>query len=494
MWLNDNLKTVLKDFVITHDGRDLTEFFIPKAITGRDFQEHEFTWLEIPHRDGGIITSRRVLAQPLELSGIVACESAEELREILEFLNDFLYTEDTVPMTFSDETDRTYYVMFNYAESEDMNDEGWSRVTLHFARPDPYKYGSEMSADFVDGIATVLNRGTATAFPRYELEATAQITHADIIGPTNYFRLGQVEQMDLQPVEQTELIDTYPMTSLVGWAEESEIEDGYVGGTMDASSAGFEAATYGASITPYKFQGPARRRSVSEALQDFRMQVDVEFLNSAARTGRIDIVMKDAAGDTVAQIGLVDSSETLARIAGTFAIGEPTGRPVDLVQLPSYAPAWNRFKGTLRINRVGNRFRPYFAIYKYDNEGNVIAHDWVFSSFLFTDEEGLYLNPITEVVVFIGVWPNTEPSQIRAKDMQIFRYNNDIPGTPIIAEPGDKIVIDTATGEITINGESREDLRDMGGDLFMLPKGESAIVLEPGDKLTGRVVFRERFR
>lgn len=494
MWLNDNLKTVLKDFVITHDGRHLTEFFIPKTITGRDFQEHEFTWLEIPHRDGGIITSRRVLAQPLQLSGIIACSSAEELREIIEFLNDFLYTEEAVPMTFSDETDRTYYVMFNYAESEEMNDEGWMRVTLHFARPDPYKYGDEVTADFVDGIATVVNRGTATAFPRYELEATAQITHADIIGPSNYFRLGQVEQMGKPAVEQTELLERIPMTSFIGWSLESEIENGHVGGAMKVSSAGFEVDTYGASITPHKFQGPARRRSISTALQDFRLQVDVEFLNSAARTGRIDVVLKDAAGDTVARIGLVDSSESLARIAGTFAIGETDDRPVELVQLPSYAPAWNRFNGTLRINRVGNKFRPYFAIYEYDSNGNVISHDWVFSSFLFTDEEGLYLSPITEVVVFIGGWPNTEPSQIRAKNMQIFRYNNDIPGTPIIAEPGDKIVIDTATGEISINGEQREDLRDMGSDLFILPKGVSALLLEPSDKLTGRVVFRERFR
>jgi len=370
---------------------------------------------------------------------------------------------------------------------EDITDSD-GEINFELTMIDPFIYGPEKTADFESGLVVLNNQGKAPASPIFEIDVNDNVTHIDIIGEDGYFRIGQPEPIDKPVYEQLTLVGNYPLTSLVGWTTANQVEDGHVTGEMEATPSGFRPKLFGAAITPHKFQGPAVRRSIS-SLQDFRMDIDVELLNKSSETGMLEIYLKDAAGNTVIKIGIEDIWSSLAKVQAKLQLGNQSGRKVTHMQSASTASAWNDFKGTLRLHRVGNRIRPYFAIVQPDGK-----HVWVYSSYLYTDQLEEYQAPIVEVVIAMRIWPTTQAASMVARNLKFYRYNSEPEGIPVISSVGDKVIIDTNDSSIRINGEDRKSLKDFGASFFKLKKGINTILLEPSNKLSGRVRYRERGR
>lgn len=443
--------------------------------------------VSVMDRPGGYLSRSSTDVRRFSVPFILLANDFPTREAFEEDMAQWLLTEFDAPLTFTKYQNRTLYARVEGTIELDQF-HPMAQGQINFVCSDPYKYQPEETVNFVDDVATLDVPGTVKTPAIIELDVLQDITYADVLKADSYFRLGIPDSLLAPPAAQTELIATYPMTSLVGWTDASTVDDGTVSGTMAVDANGMYASAYGATVNPNKFQGPSKRRSLPESLQDFRMQVDVEFRNNAARTGIIEVYLKDASGNTVAKIAIQDIWASLAKMQGVFAVGNFGDRAVEKKQSASYEPAWNNFKGTLRINRVGNKFRPYFAI--VDANGR---HQWVYSSFLYTDVYEEHLAPIVEVQVAVRIFPNTEVPYIRLKNMQFFRYNNDIPGTPIIATTGDKILIDTRNSNVTINGEDAKDLKDFGASFLKLSPGSNQLALEPAGAFNGKVSYRGRY-
>lgn len=446
-------------------------------------------YLKVPGRPGVVPVGMETEERRFELPIILAADSFEEKEQLIEELAEWLIQEKAVPLKFSKYPNRTLYAQIegtpNFPEFL-RNGKG----TLSVVCPDPYKYGEISSTPFIDGAAIVFNTGTATASPVYEIDVLSDITHVDVFSDKAYTRLGEPAPIDEPVYERQTLIFSDTMKMMTGWSDAVDVDNGYVGGTMAATQAGFEVTAFGVAVKPFAWQGPAKVKSLPEPVENFRIDVPIELLNVDRETGMIEIYLLDAFGNTVAKIGMEDVWATLKKNQAKFQLGNVDKRKVQYHRTADYVPAWNDFRGMLRLHRDGNLFRPYFAQVQPNG-----THVWISQQWTYRDESKEYLAAITQIKVAIRKWPGSSTSQakMRIGGIKVWRYNDPAEGLPYIARAGDKITIDAQEGAVFINGELREDLNDWFGDFFDLPKGQTTLLIQPSDKVSGKVTIQERF-
>lgn len=488
MWITEEVRAVLSPFPIYFNDIDLTEYVIPKADTGRGLMGREIELITVPGRAGGLVTNKQVPVRYIHQEVLIACDDAEELRKKLEELNELLSTEEPVPLQFGDELDRTYFAIYSGA-SEGDEEGGFYNATITFLCEDPYKYGNSKTDHFTDGSVTVQNSGTAPVKPVYEFEVIDSITNLDIFSEEDgYMRIGEPAPIDEPVYERQTLILHDKLTNLLPWSVSPAADNGYVTGKMKATASGFMAEEFGAEVEPRKWQGPSVRRALPQAVQNFQMIVTVDMLNVGRKTGMIEVYLKDALGNTVAKVGIEDILQSVSQNQTKFQLGNVTNRKVANYRTADYKPAWNDYKGVLRLFRDGNRFRPYFGLVQPNGK-----HVWVSNNYLYTDIKNEYSAPITHIELAIRKWPGHPEATMRMRDLKVWRLNDQSTGLPSIATAGDIITIDTKESAIYINGEDRKDLKDFGSSFFGVPKGEKTILIQPADKVTGKVTYREPF-
>src|SRR5690625_2742244 len=151
---------------------DLNEIFRNTDIEGRGPFMQEILRQSIAGRDGSYRIERRIPERPLNVEGRILAKSKEDLREKVNYLNRILYTNDAVPIVFSDEPDVTYY-------GEYAGGAGWEerfvrgRGTLPFICYDPYKYSPETRTQLNENIEI---ESPAGVIPIFNIEFTAN-TH-----------------------------------------------------------------------------------------------------------------------------------------------------------------------------------------------------------------------------------------------------------------------------------------------------------------------------
>lgn len=444
--------------------------------------------LEIAGRPGGISRGYELGVRTLTVIVDFEAPSKREWLEKLDDLMGVLIQKKPQSLEFEHEPNRMYMVEFEgEIDTEEINIYG--QVTLNFICVDPYVYGDSNIDHFNNGVAQIMNSGHAEAVPVYEIDVLEDITHLDIISDKSYFRIGEPAPINEPVYQRQTLILNDTMKTMIGWSDAIDVDNGYVTGTMVATQAGFEASSFGAAMQPPEFQGPSKVRTLPEPIQNFRIDIPIQLLNVSRETGMIEIYLLDAFSNTVAKIGFEDVWPTIKKNQGKFQLGNMESRKVQHYVSADYAPAWNNFDGMLRIHRDGNRIRPYFAQIKTDGR-----HDWVSSAYVYTDKLEEYMNEITQVQVAIRKWPGDayDEAKMRIGGIKVWRLNSPPEGVPIMAKAGDKIIIDAIEGSVMINGEIREDLKDHFSDYFDLPKGQTTLVIQPDDKVSGKVITRER--
>lgn len=133
-----------------YNGVDLSDvftgpsdaYFIVNEVRGRGVLSEELELLEMPGHNGTLIMSKKTPERVLEVDITLKGESFADLRKRIERLDRILRTDETVPIVFADEPDRTY--MGTLGEVSDRIEQ--SRIyqaTLTIVCPRPYKYGGE---------------------------------------------------------------------------------------------------------------------------------------------------------------------------------------------------------------------------------------------------------------------------------------------------------------------------------------------------------------
>lgn len=478
MLLSLSFNGIKKDYLICERGKRRSAF----APIKRNL-------LSIPGMAGAYLESTetevRIIEQPIVING----KDRYDVRKLEEDLSAWLITEKAAELIFDDEPDRVYYAVIDGS----LNIEDIARFgkgTITFICPDPYKYKLSTSPyTFLSDHESIINNGTVDAYPVFTATVKAPITNLDIVTEEAYMRIGEPYTVDETPFEREKLILRDTMQTLTGWATGSSVDGGNVSGSMYTDGETFRAQTYG---TGTYWHGPAVKKSLSEELQDFQIDVFLSLKTTEVKeAGRVEVYLLDINNIAIGKLAIKEMLTGSDSVWGEARIGDlQTGHM--LINTDGIRKGvWNQFYGILRLSRIGNEIKAYIA--KIDITTGSHHTRW---SEVYIDVEGKYLSKLAQIQVHIG--QHGEKHWVRDIGVHEIRVYKIIQPSanqiPYIAFAGDTIEIDHIKNDIRLNGESRTDLKDFGASYFPLKKGTNNISCDPFAAVDLNIEWRERYK
>ncbi|MEB9420541.1 phage tail family protein [Bacillus cereus] len=473
-------------------------FLVVNDIRGRSVSNNEVQTLSVPHRDGAYFLNARKPTKSLEVDISI---KGSKLRKRIDELNNVLSVNKPVPIIFTDEPEFTYY---GIPESISENGEigTFHKVTISFLRTDPIKYGPLKSVDFEnDGqglIANVKNKGSVHSNPIIEIDITKPHTFLDVwfedkySKEPDYFRIGFPLKMEQLPVERNQRLIWDEMSTTVGWSKVNSMEDGNPVGEMKTDSYQFYCSDYGSGNG---WHGAAVKKSIPGGpVQDFIMQAHVTCKSKKINEmGRVEIAILDENSKVLSKIAMNDLYWQAEQNFGTMVIGydNKPGKTGLIYESGDYPNTWNQYYGRLWIARTGNDWEAYISKFLPGTEKDDSER---FARW--TDKDNKHMEKAAQIQISIMQWQDVPPVEaMSVSDLKFWKVNLNNQNTPpYIVDVGDKVVIDTETSHVSIEGKNAINIKDIFSNFPIINKGTNKLEIMPSDIGTAKVKYRERFR
>lgn len=481
------------------DGQSLEDKFTITDIRGRGILVNEIETIDVAGRAGAYFVSRNIPVRVLEIDIIIASDNPSNLRKDIRELNAILSVDEPKQIVFSDDEEISYYGI--PAESQEGGEiVATSESTLVIICADPFAYSDEKAHRFELDVTTLTNEGSEEAEPVFELHVLAPVTFAMIQNQYNEY------QMIGMPVDddEDEIVDTktlvYELDSMDGWSPTTNQPDPetvigrVVEGEMTYDGTGIVVTDYGEWPSEVNGYGPSIIRELPEALQDFEIETIFDTRTDLLEENfRIEIHLFDEGMNHLGKIGIRDRFYNFHNRSGLARVGEYVdSRTRYLIGSNNYD--YNDFGKSsmffMRMRREGNRFDVYLA-----QVVNGIHQDVITRSYIDSSER--WLGRLKFVQIYIRTFQDRrEPYLARVNRLDIYRLSQEVEEyqVPYIADYGDIITFDHRNDEILINGESRKDIKDFGGQYFTLKKGDNELVVHPSDSFRVIARYRETHR
>ncbi|WP_163579146.1 distal tail protein Dit [Gracilibacillus saliphilus] len=481
-----SLQTIFNGYNLDEGLTDDTGSFVTLTVTGRSNLDQRIDTFEVLGMDGVYESNNSTTSfREITIKYKIEDKTNEGLRERYNRLNSLLSGEKK-PIVFTDED------VFFYAtlQTHDVPEEETNKLvaTITFLCSDPYKYGQEKTDAFTNDVLSVTTEGTAPSLPIFEMEATKQATFAMIQNQNQeYMMVGRPIDVDDFVIAERELILHDSMASTVGWTDGTQLDNGTVSGSMSSSGSAFVVSSWGAAEGEAKWYGPALKKSLSEQLQDFQIDIRVQNMDEANQVGRVEMYLLDVNDNIIGRITLKDAWTDYSRNRGEARAGNASNGHYLLDE--SYAGSWHDFRGMLRLKRQGNEWTSYIA--KIDEEGTHRSRE----TRRFTDTQNSYMDQVAQIQISIAKFGNYEATNANIYDLKVWKLNDpDANQIPYIVDPGDVVTFDHKNKVILINGEPRKDLKDFGASYFALNPGYNQLVTMPSDSFNTSVKYQERYK
>lgn len=453
--------------------------------------------LSVEGMAGAHVESTDIQPRPINVPIVIESTNLIELQKMKEELADWLVTDEAKELIFDDEPDRVYFAMVDGDfDPEEIVKVGYG--VINFICPDPYKYGSENSTDGVSS-ATFNVSGTVNSDPIIQCQVNEDTTFLSIGNGSDVNLVGIMTDVGDVTVDPETKIFASEGDNLIGWVESSSesIEEVPIGGTLKTNGAAFYVDDYGSF--PTYWHGPSMKKSISEALTDFRIDVDLLMsVNYPNEAGIIMVFLLDANSQAVARLMLTKRYPSSSVVTPEFRAGTRDNKFVlvkegDGVTDSSTTGYYNYgyFDGMLRLSRIKNQWTA--KIFFKDLGGNYEEH---YNTWMWTDTQGIAPQPVTQVQVRILQREEYRPIKQHINFIRVYRVNDVTEGQiPIIARAGDIIEFNHQNDIIKRNGEDITKDKAFIGKYFTLNKGQNTIVAEPADSISSiNVRWRDRWR
>ena len=436
--------------------------------TGREALSPELNTFEVGSRDGSLLRSRRYPSRTITVGYQLTAASPEAFREAYNKLGGLLNVQDA-QLVFNDEPDK-YFTGTPSGLAE--VDAGKLSVTAEFEILclDPVKYALEETEVTPDsaGVMTTNYDGTFPAAPKFTAVATGELGFVGFFDESRHvIQIGDPDEPDIQldgylSVNLTGSNGSFTKNGLTGWTTGSaKLPSKYSSrpqnGTMTTSTTdGLKVSAFGDPSSTSKWCGA----SVSLVLP-----ADTNG-DTGAASFTLDWNQTFSAGN-VKQIG-----ETMITVAGTDASGNSHNiaairfykttrnstlwietiaydQKVSVKRINSLAAANKTLNGWGQISKQGKKF--YFKVPGYSTHISI------------EDAENALA---TEISIYMSRYTGRDimkkqcVREIRFRKHNVAMYS-DIPNK---IAPGDTVVADCATGQITVNGLEDPSLGALGND------------------------------
>ncbi|WP_226085642.1 distal tail protein Dit [Mesobacillus sp. S13] len=418
---------------------------------------------------GAYPSSTKTNVRMLEIPIAIIADSMMDLQQMKEDMAEWLVTENPEELIFDAEPNRSYYAYIDGSMDLDEIVEVGEGV-LTFLCPDPYKFGVEKSLDFINA-ASFHIEGTAETYPTITAEIKADTTFVAVSdGAERLNMIGMPLNVDEVAYEPETRILTDNMASTVGWTDTTSIEEGTKAGTLRSNGYSFVPDSYG---TGTKWHGPALKRSLSEPLQDFRLEGILGQIGSAGEVGSVEIAGLDASNNFVFKLLMTKRSANSKAVWARIRAGSAVNGHDIMNEFGAYDWVWQYFYGVLGIQRIGNKWEAYVS--KIDENGKRHSS----SRKLWTDSTSIATAPVTQIQVQLWQHSTIPVTEQYVTDLKAWRVNPETAGVPIIAKAGDIVIFDHQNNLITKNGVDITKEKAFIGEYFPLEKGMNDIVIEP---------------
>lgn len=468
------------------------------VISGRGKRRSAFApvkrnLLTVPGVPGAYLESTdtevRIIQQPITIN---AKDRLDE-RKLEEDLSAWLITSQPEELIFDDEPDRIYYAVVDGSlDIEDIVNFGQGTIT--FVCPNPYKHTKEFTAQFKNDFLTIRNHGTAEAKPVFEMEVLQPTTYCMIENQNKeYMMIGQPYDVTKeQPYIREELSFDKRGNTLTEWSAGTTVDGGIVAGSFYVDGNAFRAKTYGANTAAW--HGPSISMSLDELLNDFRVQTYFTVKSKTDKSfGRAELYLLNAGGQKIGKLAMKNIGTHGNSNVGEIVLrDETTGNQQVMIQTPGIRERlWNNFYGILRLEREKGVYKAYIAM--LDTKTGQYHTAWHAE---FKDEGNVYDDQLAAVQLHLGAYAGLQwIEDIAIHRVTVYKINQRVSyEVPYIAQPGDTIVFDMVNENLLINGESRVDLKDFGGEYFPLKSNLNDFYVYPTGNFTTRLRYRERFK
>ncbi|MGM1416731.1 distal tail protein Dit [Bacillus cereus group sp. BceL294] len=481
-------------------------FFMVNDIRGRGILSDEIYELSVPRRAGSYYLGKRTPKRVIEIDFSLKGVSLIDIRKRIDELSKLLYTDNPVEIKFTDEPEYTYYGVKENVE-ENLEKSNIHQGTITLVCLFPYKVGDLKTYDFKQEWSTEItsrfvNKGSVESPALIEINVKKQSTFLDVwFGDypldRNYFRLGYPLTVQETPVQEWERVLWDEMASSIGWTPVTGQVEEMKGTGSFKSRDGYAlyCEDYGQGSD---FHGAIAKKNIPGGpLQDFEMEAWVRLKSkSIGEMGRVEVLLLDDASNIVARINMNDLYWDAEITKAYMRLGN-AGTPNSIRKLVdtngTHPNTFNQFYGRLRIARRGKEWSVYVARFKDGTEIDdaSLPVKWI-------DETG---NPMTnrkvaQVMIAVCKLGDNPPVDIlQIDDLKIWKVNSvGSNARPYIFDPGDKVVIDTESAHVTVNGKDVIHLKDVFSDFPMIIRGNNRIDIMPPEVGKAAVSFREMFR
>jgi phage-related protein len=420
----------------------------------------------------------------------IEADTLEEFDNLKHIIYDLFFSKDEFSIIRDIAPDKEIFVIQEgeYDIENLSESDGEFEITLTMLSP--YIYGAEHTYIIPDGtdIFDIENPGTADAEPRFKITLNEDVTFLSIVRDDSFMMVGKpLDEVNETPKQKLEVILEDNMTTTSGWTSANTfVENGDVTGAFSSNGSYFYASNFG---TGDKWHGPALKKSLSEALQDFQIEFIVQFKSNGdpKKMGRIELIGLDANNQTICKLAMKDVYQGYAENHAEMRAGNISTGTRLIDGGPAKKDDWDDFYGILRMSRTGNVWRAYVAV--IDANGKFVKS----RSETFTDHQNQYTAPITQVMIHIAQRGTISPADMRIHKIKVFKRNNlQDNEIPIIGRAGDVFEFDCEQAKIFKNGEIVEF--DLSSDFFTLKPGTNRIAILPSISGQREVTFRERYK
>lgn len=429
--------------------------------------------LDKPMASGSHFVNRKYNNRIFNVEYTIIGKTPEEIMSLADDMADWLDYTTPRAVVFNAKPEMVYYgIVDNVSDITEFGKTGKGTFTINCF--DPHGYGKTRTLTYTPSLTEpqlFSNGGNRACSPKVEVKFTKALTDFAIVtdGDAIYFGdpFDPVEKIptDLSP---RRLYDT--MQSTNGWQQGTNIDEGQVAGTFSNTGDSFVQADKNYGSYNSGWHGAAMIKDIGRQLEDFKVEARIiHNSNKFAQAGRVEIYMLDINGAVVAKISLRDTSTTgqmpvFKARAGTQNSGKTfanySGKTRMLTKekvskgtyIYGEENSFRNFYGELHISRRGTKWIAHIIRLSPNNPGEVINS----YNISWSDSKKQYTGKVAAIQVHVGQYKSVEPTnELKVTHLEVFEFIEKPTPEAIdyVFKPGDVLIVDNDTGEVTKNGK-----------------------------------------
>lgn len=423
---------------------------------------------------------------------------------------ELLHVEEPQRLIFYNEPDKYYLaVVDGLSEFEEIGK--MCHAVINWLVPDGVAYSIDpkefsLSVSDSEQVFKIINRGTYKARPSFEFDILKDTDGFGLVSGDQVLQLGTIETVDINDFKPQEIIwkdDLTPATQNkwkpnIALPNFSTSDDrlSKVMGTMNWSGTAFVPATFGATDPKEKgfWHGPSESRYTGKVIADWSLYTRVSFKPTPnnvkgkkrnEQQGLQEVNAYDLDNNLICGFHFKDNTQAADLVEYRVYLAGVLVYTNKLLRASHTEDGG--FYGFLWIRKFGNSFK--LELVK-EVKGR---QTWV-KNLSFTNEDAARLE-LNRVDYWMAQWGG-RPAISMAVTYSTLIQNNveDEKDIPLKFYEGDKVLIDSDTGKIYINGAERPDYF-IDGSKFIecLPGTTDIYMVAADDAVTGKAILKEKY-